>query len=95
MDDPGKVNSKPAKRLCNEIKLFDLCERESCAHREGRFCTDQDMLDRFERIAEDDRPTEHYLEDEQDGEEGDDESGYGDAFGDDEYDDEGDDREDE
>lgn len=94
MDDSGKEDSKPVRRLCSEIKLFDLCEQESCVHREGRFCTDPEMLDRFERIAEDDRPVARYPEDGEDNGDGDDESGYGDAFGADEDDDEGDDRED-
>lgn len=93
MDDAGKDDSKPVKRLCSEIKLFDLCDLESCAHGEGRFCTNQEMLERFERISEDDRPMERYLD--EDSGEGDDESDYGDAFGADEYDDEGDGWEDE
>lgn len=95
MDDPGKEDSIPVRRLCSEIKLFELCEKGACAHREGNFCTDPDMLDRFERIADDDRPIECYPEEGEESEEGDGESGYGDAFGGDEYDGEGDDWEDE
>lgn len=37
-------------RLCNEIQLFDLCEIDPsrCSFRDGRFCTDIDMLRAFE-----------------------------------------------
>ena len=45
------------QRLCSEIQLFDLCELEQCRYREGRFCTDTEMLARFEAVAEpEDRP---------------------------------------
>ena len=45
------------KRLCSEIQLFDLCELERCRYRDGRFCTDTEMLARFEAVAEpEDRP---------------------------------------
>ncbi len=46
-------------RLCNEIQLFDLCERETarCMYRDGKFCTDVDMLRAFEGEPEpDDTP---------------------------------------
>lgn len=44
--------SELPKRLCSEIQLFDLCELERCRYRDGRFCTDTDMLARFEAVAE-------------------------------------------
>lgn len=48
-----KVDSPP-ERLCSEVQLFDLCDREQCNRKKGRFCGDPDMLTRFEKIAEDD-----------------------------------------
>lgn len=40
------------RRLCGEIQLFDLCELASCVHKSGGFCTNPLLLDRFEKIAE-------------------------------------------
>ena len=48
-------SSGTVPRLCSEIQLFDLCDLESCTDKSGRFCTNQDLLSRFERISEDDR----------------------------------------
>ena len=45
------VESLP-KRLCSEIQLFDLCELERCRFRDERFCTDPEMIARFEAVAE-------------------------------------------
>ena len=42
------------RRLCSEVQLFDLCALDSCSFRDGRYCTDQTLLDRFEAIAEKD-----------------------------------------
>lgn len=59
------------RRLCNEIQLFDLCDREKCAFKDGRFCTDPEMLTRFEAVAEpEERPTHrtHDDDDEEDDE---------------------------
>ena len=74
-------------RLCSEIQLFDICEKENCGHREGRYCSDPQTLSRFEAIlAEDDPSPEQFLLDEQDElDEGDD--AYDSAYAD-EYDDE-------
>ncbi len=50
-------NKKPIERLCSEIQLFDLCDLDSCGFRVGKFCTDSDLLARFEDInEEDDQP---------------------------------------
>lgn len=82
-------------RLCSEIQLFDLCEKTKCDKKDGRFCTDEIMVARFEAISqEDDFPPDRY-----DGEvpEGDEEDGYegpGGGFGT-EPDDEDDDYEEE
>lgn len=68
------AEEKP-KRLCSEIQLFDLCGKEKCASRDGRFCTDETMLNRFEAISqEEDFPPDQYLEDEPD--EGEEEEEY-------------------
>jgi len=53
------------RRLCSEIQLFDLCTKEKCGLKDGRFCTDESMLARFEAInQEEDFPPEQYLDDE-------------------------------
>jgi hypothetical protein len=58
-------------RLCSEIQLFDLCDRESCSFRKDRFCTDRELLAKFESIKEeDDRPPLVYEEDEFDDDSG-------------------------
>jgi len=53
-------------RLCSEIQLFDLCERNKCEFKKGRFCTDGDILARFEAISDDEdaNSTEQFLVDE-------------------------------
>jgi len=43
--------TKP-RRLCSEIQLFDLCTLESCKCRDGRFCSDEDIISKFETISE-------------------------------------------
>jgi hypothetical protein len=57
------------RRLCSEIQLFDLCELERCRFKDGRFCTDPELLARFEAVAEPvDRPAQ-FFEDNEDEEE--------------------------
>ena len=75
---------KRAQRLCSEIQLFDLCDLDSCCQKDGRYCTNPEVLERFEAIKEEDeRSPEQYLTEELD--EGD--SDEGDALGlDEEYD---------
>jgi len=41
------------QRLCSEIQLFDLCERDDCVFKKGRYCTNHDILARFEAISDD------------------------------------------
>ena len=78
------------RRLCSEIQLFDLCDLDTCSCKEGRYCTNKEVLDRFEAIKEEDeRSPEQYLTedpDEAEGAEGSDDED--DEFGDGEYDDE-------
>ena len=54
------------KRLCSEIQLFDLCDRDDCQFKKGRYCTNCDILARFEAISddEDENSTEQFLVDE-------------------------------
>lgn len=74
------------QRLCSEIQLFDLCERDVCEHRDGRYCTKGDILAKFEAIQEeDDRSPEQYMAEELDETEGAGDLGFDDAFGVDEY----------
>ena len=40
------------QRLCSEIQLFDLCERNNCEFKKGRYCTNGDILARFEAISD-------------------------------------------
>lgn len=80
------------QRLCSEIQLFDLCSEEACTHREGRFCTNGDLLAKFEAISEDE-PDMYLAEDGDDEPESADEldddafdaDGYGDEDTDEEY----------
>lgn len=57
------------QRLCSEVKLFDLCDLDSCGRKNGRFCADPFLVDRFEKIAEEElRTPERYVSDEFDDE---------------------------
>jgi hypothetical protein len=47
-------NVENPKRLCSEIQLFDICTKTSCKHKDGRYCIDGDILDKFEAISDDD-----------------------------------------
>ena len=62
-DSEPKPDNLP-KRLCSEIQLFDLCDLDSCNRKRVSYCTDPVLLDRFEKIAEDElRSPEHYISD--------------------------------
>lgn len=43
---------KPVERLCGEIQLFDLCDLEKCSFKTGKFCSNPDLLEKFEQISE-------------------------------------------
>lgn len=61
----ASVSVQP-RRLCSEIQLFDICELKRCRFRDDRFCTDPEMLSRFEALSEpEERPLNH-CEDETD-----------------------------
>ena len=94
MDKDTDKENNP-KRLCTEIQLFDLCARDVCGHKDGRYCTKGDILARFEAIqdVEDERSPEQFLAEELDELEGADDLGYDEAFCVDEYGEEGPDEE--
>jgi hypothetical protein len=50
----GMAEETKLKRLCSEIQLFDLCSKEDCRDKDGRYCSNSEMLARFEAISEDD-----------------------------------------
>jgi len=82
---------KSAQRLCSEIQLFDLCDLDVCSHKDGRYCTKGDILERFEAIKEEDeRSPEQYLAEELDEVEGGEDLGFDEAFAVDEFEDEDD-----
>lgn len=66
--EKGEAPQELPRRLCSEIQLFDLCELEKCHFKDDRFCTDPEMLARFEAAAEpEDRPVWQFgKEDDQD-----------------------------
>ena len=84
------MGTQKTQRLCSEIQLFDLCDLDTCCQKDGRFCTNPEVLERFEAIKEEDeRSPEQYLTeelDEDDSEESD-EFGIGADLDADDYDD--------
>lgn len=71
-----KENILP-QRLCSEIQLFDLCDLNSCGHKKGRFCSNQDLVARFEKISEDEViPPQRFIDEELDEDYESDEEGY-------------------
>ena len=64
-EETAAAPSPAAQRLCSEIQLFDLCDLDSCRFKSSRFCTNEQLLSKFEAIKEeDDRNTLLYEEDE-------------------------------
>lgn len=80
-DMEEQETTKPQQRLCSEIQLFDLCDLDRCGHKDGRFCTSEELLTRFERIAEKDDTRTYLSEGSEEGGEADDEA-YGDELDD-------------
>lgn len=68
--DEAEAPKELPRRLCSEIQLFDLCELERCMFKDDKFCTDPEMLARFESEAEpEDRPKwnlHHEIQDDED-----------------------------
>ena len=46
-----------SKRFCSEIQLFGLCRLSKCEKKDGRYCTDEDLLWRFNEISNEDDQT--------------------------------------
>lgn len=69
---------KPAeKRLCSEIQLFDICDLDSCNFKRERYCSNEELLEKFEAIREeDDRQAVVYDEHEGDEDDFDSEEDY-------------------
>ena len=88
MDKEQEQEQQPnPPRLCSEIQLFDLCAKDVCGHKDGRYCTKGDILARFEAIMDEDdrRSPEQFMADELDEVEGADDMAYDESFGVDEY----------
>ena len=74
MENIEKKQTDQPQRLCSEIQLFDLCDLDSCSCslKSGRFCSNEDLVSHFERIAEEELTPpqlyideeEHYIDDE-------------------------------
>lgn len=79
MEDTESKPDNPPHRLCSEIQLFDLCDLATCRFKDGRFCSSSVLLERFEKIADEElRSPQQYLDEEpEDGIESDD-GDYGD-----------------
>lgn len=70
------MGTQKPQRLCSEIQLFDLCDLDTCCQKDGRYCTNPEVLARFEAIKEEDeRSPQQYLGEEF--EEGEDEDAEG------------------
>jgi len=82
MNDEAQEEAAAAvQRLCSEIQLFDLCELDSCRFRSNRYCTNEELLEKFESIKEEDVRQTILSEDEDVDEEGDsDFNEYDDSF---------------
>jgi hypothetical protein len=63
-DEPVVVRSPDAQRLCSEIQLFDLCDLDSCRFKQSRFCTNEELLAKFESIKDDNEQNALVYEDE-------------------------------
>jgi len=85
-DETAGERSPAARRLCSEIQLFDLCDLDSCRFKSSRFCTNEELLAKFESIKEEDDRNTLLYEEGEDEEEIDAESDFDDA--DDSFDDE-------
>jgi len=76
------ADKEKPRRLCSEIQLFDLCDKTKCNKKDGRFCTDEMMVARFEAISqEDDFPPDRYDGEEPEGGEEDQYEGYDGGYG--------------
>ena len=81
---------KAPQRLCSEIQLFDLCEEETCNYKSDKFCTQGELLSKFETVLakDDERSAPQFLAEELDEVEGEGDLAYDEAFAVDEYEEE-------
>ncbi len=77
MKDTEREQNELPQRLCSEIQLFDLCNLASCRFKSGRFCCNHELLERFEKIADEEFRSSEMLVDEA----SEDEDESGDNFG--------------
>lgn len=84
-EDSPSGNPEPARRLCSEIQLFDLCDLERCKYKNGQFCINEELLTRFEKIVDRDENDRFALADEDLDEEDDEYGSYGFDDGPDDY----------
>jgi len=77
MPDQKKL-SPAAQRLCSEIQLFDLCDLDSCRFKRSRFCTNEELVAKFEAIKEEEEQNTLLYEDEEGDDEADSESDFDD-----------------
>jgi hypothetical protein len=64
-DEKPEEKVAPADRLCSEIQLFDLCDLDRCRHKKERFCTNEELLAKFEAIKEEDIRSDLVYDDEE------------------------------
>jgi hypothetical protein len=64
-DEKPEEKVAPADRLCSEIQLFDLCDLDRCRHKKERFCTNEELLAKFEAIKEEDIRSDFVYDDEE------------------------------
>lgn len=55
------AEDKITKRLCSEIQLFDLCGKDVCRDKDGRFCANSEMIAKFEAISEEETTDANFL----------------------------------
>ena len=67
--EPAEEKLPPVDRLCSEIQLFDLCDLDACKYRNGRYCTNSELLAKFESIREEEDDPLLYDEHESDDDE--------------------------
>jgi hypothetical protein len=70
--------SPAAERLCSEIQLFDLCDLDSCRFKRSRFCTNEELVAKFEAIKEEDEQNALLYEEEEDSDDADSETDFDD-----------------
>lgn len=78
VDETVAAASPAAERLCSEIQLFDLCDLDSCRFKRGRFCTNEELVAKFEAINEEDVQNALLYENEEDGDDANSETDFDD-----------------